>query len=121
MRYGNPVTKIDCLDRTGSAAASSVLVLKSLVQDSLQAHTGSSPASESVLKSSLAIISDLAQRIDEIRHPAARACVIWLVGQYATVTDGEGGEAEPSGLAWWAPDVLRRVAKTFAAEVRSYF
>ena len=104
----------------GPAAAPSVLVLKSLVQDSLQSQAGLSPAPNSTTNSSLAIISDLAQRIDEIKHPAARACVVWLVGQYAAVTDGENVEGCPPGMAWWAPDVLRRVAKGFATEVSAY-
>lgn len=43
--------------------------------------------------------------------------MIWLVGQYATETDGNEGEGGPAGIAWWAPDVLRRVAKTFSTEV----
>lgn len=54
--------------------------------------------------------------VDDIRHPKARACAIWLVGQYSANTaqwTGVGFE----GIAEWAPDVLRRTAKTFSAEV----
>lgn len=60
------------------------------------------------------IISRLAQRIDDIRHAQARACVFWLVGQYA-FSDGTG--LGPEGMAEWAPDVLRKAAKGFGKEV----
>lgn len=73
--------------------------------------------------SPLRIIADLASRIEEVKHASARACVIWLVGQYAAlgVALHEEPKSEDSGLAgvaWWAPDVLRRVAKTFSIEVK---
>jgi AP-3 complex subunit beta len=62
----------------------------------------------------LSIIAQLARRIDDIRHPHARACVLWLVGQYGKVA-GPGTTVE--GVADWAPDVLRKAARTFKAEV----
>ncbi|KAG6892298.1 hypothetical protein C0992_001022, partial [Termitomyces sp. T32_za158] len=61
----------------------------------------------------LKIIAQLARKIDDIRHAQARACVIWLVGQYAPSGDKGPG---PEGVADWAPDVLRKTAKTFAQE-----
>jgi AP-3 complex subunit beta len=51
--------------------------------------------------------------MDEIRHSKARACVVWLVGQYAA-DDSPGAVVE--GVAPWAPDVLRKVAKSFREE-----
>ena len=102
-----------------------VLVLKSLVQIRLQQQQdaiayGALPSTFSPLE----IISRLARRLDEIRHPKARACVVWLVGQYAAppvVPQDVNGFAHvgPEGIAPWAPDVLRKVAKSFAREVRT--
>ncbi|KAL5485750.1 APL6 [Sanghuangporus weigelae] len=101
-----------------SSIPASVLVLKTLVQAHLQALS-TEPSSLSEGHSPLRIISDLASRIDEIRHASARACVIWLVGQYAdrgadTVNSTEGNGLD--GIALWAPDVLRKIAKTFPIE-----
>jgi len=63
----------------------------------------------------LTIVERLAYRIDEIRHAQARACVVWLVGQYAA-DDSPGAVVE--GVAPWAPDILRKIAKSFRDEVR---
>lgn len=68
--------------------------------------------------SPLSIIARLAWRIDEIRHPKARACVLWLVGQYApgdAQVRGTGKGIE--GIAEWAPDVLRKSIKSFMEQV----
>lgn len=92
--------------------SNAVLVLKALVQSQLQP---SSSAVNKPTESPLTIISYLARRIDDIRHPQAKACVIWLVGQYSP--DPESKSAM-EGIADWAPDVLRRSAKTFIHEVR---
>ncbi|KAI0714423.1 adaptin N terminal region-domain-containing protein [Cerioporus squamosus] len=100
-----------------------VLVLKSLVQIRLQqqqnaiAYGGLPSHSFSLLE----IISRLARRLDEIRHPKARACVLWLVGQYAaspeTAPEMNGAtHVGPEGIAPWAPDVLRKSAKSFGQE-----
>lgn len=72
--------------------------------------------------SPISIISKLAYRIDEIHNPKARACIIWLVGQYAAsdvanATEPHVPQAGPEGIAPWAPDVLRKTAKSFAEEV----
>ena len=68
----------------------------------------------------LAIISHLARRINHIRHSQARACVLWLVGQFSEVESKRSGSVDvgPEGVAEWAPDVLRKTAKTFSQEVR---
>ncbi|EIW57778.1 uncharacterized protein TRAVEDRAFT_169778 [Trametes versicolor FP-101664 SS1] len=101
--------------------ANAVLVLKSLVQIRIQqqqnviAAGGLPPQTFSPLE----IISRLARRIDDIRHPKARACVVWLVGQYAvSPAPAENGttSAGPEGIAPWAPDVLRKMAKSFIQE-----
>ncbi|KAI9066121.1 hypothetical protein FKP32DRAFT_1589999 [Trametes sanguinea] len=98
-----------------------VLVLKSLVQIRMQqqqnmiALGGLPPQTFSPLD----IISRLARRIDDLRHPKARACVVWLVGQYAGSTaPAENGTPAvgPEGIAPWAPDVLRKLAKSFMQE-----
>ncbi|KAG5637426.1 hypothetical protein H0H81_004633 [Sphagnurus paluster] len=95
--------------KTGHDAvvSSAVLVLKHLVQMQLSSNTASTS------QSSIAIISHLARKIDDIRHAQARACVLWLVGQYSASDEASLG---PEGVADWAPDVLRKVAKTFAQE-----
>jgi AP-3 complex subunit beta len=84
-----------------------VLVLKSLVQHQAESFDST--------RLHLSIIAKLAQRIEQFHHPQAKACVIWLVGQYAPE---EPVAASPiSGIASWAPDVLRRTTKTFITEV----
>lgn len=79
-----------------------------------QLHTAPSFSSSS--STPYAIIERLAYKVDEIRHPQARACLLWLVGQYAAANDGEKTVVE--GIKDWAPDVLRKVAKSFRDEVR---
>ncbi|KAJ3556780.1 hypothetical protein NM688_g1828 [Phlebia brevispora] len=93
--------------------ASAIVVLKLLVQVNLQKQqTGFdfSPVS---------IISRLAYRIDEIHHPQARACILWLVGQYAEApgsVDSGVVSLGPEGIVPWAPDVLRKAAISFKQE-----
>ncbi|KAG6901132.1 hypothetical protein C0995_016713 [Termitomyces sp. Mi166 len=89
--------------------SSAVLVLKHLVQTQLFTPSELPGTSQSPIQ----IIAQLARKIDDIRHAQARACVIWLVGQYAASADKGPG---PEGVADWAPDVLRKTAKTFAQE-----
>ncbi len=57
-----------------------------------------------------ATVERLAGRLDTIHDPNARATVVWLTGQYAE------GSSAVDGLASYAPDVLRRMAKTFKEE-----
>jgi hypothetical protein len=92
-----------------------VLVLKYLVQSQLHLN----PSTASTSQSPLTIISHLARRIDDIKHAQARACVLWLVGQYAEerTAIGGGGGGGIEGVAEWAPDVLRKAAKMFTHEV----
>lgn len=80
-----------------------MLVLKSLIQ--VRSSEQQSAPSR--------VIQHLARHIDEFRHPQARACVLWLVGQYAA-SDGDAGI---KGIAEWAPDVLRKSAKSFRQQV----
>jgi AP-3 complex subunit beta len=96
---------------TDAVVSNAVLVLKYLVQTQLSAPT-SDVASTS--QSPLTIIAHLARKIDDIRHAQARACVLWLVGQYSA-SDEKG--VGPDGIADWASDVLRKAAKTFSQEV----
>ncbi|KAJ7475683.1 adaptin N terminal region-domain-containing protein [Mycena latifolia] len=98
-----------------AVVSSAVLVLKYLVQAQLSASSSSAIAAVAATpqQSPLTIISHLARRIDDIRHPQARACVLWLVGQYSASTEPSAG---PEGVVEWAPDVLRKSAKGFSAE-----
>ena len=52
------------------------------------------------------IICHMARLVDKITVPMARASILWLIGEYS--------EHVPK----IAPDVLRKLAKTFTAEVR---
>ena len=63
----------------------------------------------------LTIVERLAYRIDEIRHAQARACIVWLVGQYAA---DDSPNAVVEGVVPWAPDVFRKIAKSFRDEAR---
>lgn len=105
---------------TDVVVGNAVIVLKQLVQLNMQ-----NQQTPTTSYSPLSIISRLAYRIDDVRNPRARACIIWLVGQYAatdtsTVTAGEP-QVGPEGIASWAPDVLRKTTKSFMQEVCSEF
>jgi hypothetical protein len=76
------------------------------MQGTVRANSSSAP---------LTIVERLAYRIDEIRHSQARACIVWLVGQYAA---DDSPNALVEGVVPWAPDVLRKIAKSFRDEVR---
>lgn len=71
--------------------AESVVVIKNLLQTQAADH--------------FEIISQMAKLIDFITVPAARASILWLIGEY--------GEKVPK----IAPDVLRKMAKSFVDEV----
>lgn len=45
---------------------------------------------------------------------------MWLVGQFSEVESKRSGSVDvgPEGVAEWAPDVLRKTAKTFSQEAR---
>lgn len=77
----------------------------------------SNPTSN-LLKTLHKIIGRLAYHIEKIHHPDALACALWLIGQYAGEQDASTTEASVvSGVANWAPDVLRKMAKGFSNEV----
>lgn len=92
--------------------ANAVVELKSLVQTQMQGATHAGPSS-----APLTIVERLAYRIDEIRHAQARACIVWLVGQYAA---DDSPNAVIEGVVPWAPDVLRKIAKSLRDEARSH-
>lgn len=52
------------------------------------------------------IISQMAKLLDFITVPAARAAILWLIGEYNEKVPRIG------------PDVLRKMAKTFVDEVK---
>ena len=85
--------------------SNAVIVLKTLLQVQVSAPR---------VPSATHIVSRLARSIDVIKHENARACVLWLVGQYAECHDPTPG---PPGITEWAPDALRKTAKSFSQEV----
>lgn len=103
-------TVISAKHASDIVVSNAVLVLKALIQNQLLID----PSALASSQSPLTIISLLARRIDDIKHPQARACVLWLVGQYSAAP---GISTVIEGVADWAPDVLRKFAKSFNAEV----
>jgi len=97
-----------------SVVSSAVLVLKHLVQTQLSAYPSNTAMASG--QSPLTIISHLAHRIDDIRHAQARACVLWLAGQYSASDERVSDSSRPMGVADWAPDLLRKAAKGFGNE-----
>jgi AP-3 complex subunit beta len=93
-----------------------VLVLKHLIQTHSKSSTKCSDIS---LHSPQSIVSFLARRVDNIRHSPAKACVIWLVGQYSVSNTPEDSLAE-RGVEGWVPDVLRKSTKSFRQEVNAW-
>mgnify|MGYP002385924934 CR=1 FL=1 len=53
------------------------------------------------------VVKLLAARLDQVNHPHARAAIVWIIGEYL-------GKVE--SLTRVAPDVLRKLAKTFPEE-----
>ena len=76
----------------GHLVAESLTVIRHLIQQDPASHT------TTVIK--------LANNLDSLTNPSARASIIWLVGEFAGVNDEED----------IAPDVLRILAKGFADE-----
>lgn len=94
-----------------------VIVIKSLLQSTpaeAQIGTSSHPAK---------LVNRLCQQLPAIRNSNARACIFWLAGQYAPMSESDQGAKDSethgyAGIALWAPDTLRLGAKGFAREVR---
>ena len=61
----------------------------------------------------LEIVAKLARMYERIKLPSSRACVLWLVGQYAVWQRGGDGYT----IASFAPDLLRKAALNFTREV----
>lgn len=55
------------------------------------------------------VITHMAKLLDKIKVPMARASILWLIGEYS--------ERIPKV----APDVLRKMAKSFSSEVCEFF
>jgi len=99
--------------------SSAVRVLKDLVQ--LSASSGVEVTEGMVsIQRPAEIVESLAAQLDNVRHPRAKACVFWLVGQYAADESGLGGSGIP-GLVSWAPDVLQRAVKSFSDDVCLFY
>lgn len=77
-------------NRDEAVVAESVVVIKKLLQMRPSEHKG--------------IISHMARMVDNITVPMARASILWLIGEYS--------ERVPK----IAPDVLRKLAKSFVNE-----
>lgn len=103
-------TVISTKQASDIVVSNAVLVLKALIQNQLLIG----PSAPTSSQSPFTIISLLARRVDDIRHPQARACVLWLVGQYSAAPEIS---TIIEGVADWAPDVLRKISKSFNAEV----
>ena len=52
------------------------------------------------------VITHMAKLLDKVHVPMARASILWLIGEYS------------DRIPKIAPDVLRKMAKSFASEVR---
>lgn len=78
-----------------AVVAESVVVIKRLLQ------TRAAEPTE--------IITHMARLLDGITVAAARAAILWLLGEHC------------EGVPKVAPDVLRKVAKTFSEEVNQSF
>ncbi|VVC45047.1 Beta-adaptin appendage, C-terminal subdomain,Clathrin/coatomer adaptor, adaptin-like, N- [Cinara cedri] len=76
--------------RDEAVVAESVVVIKKLLQNQPEAHCD--------------IIRHMARLMDSIAVPQARASILWLLGEYSQL------------VSTIAPDVLRKVAKTFVDE-----
>ncbi|KAH7134327.1 adaptin N terminal region-domain-containing protein [Dactylonectria macrodidyma] len=83
----NQITSLD-----GNLAAESLTVIRHLIQQDAQGHTGT--------------VVRLAKNLDSATDPQARATIIWLVGEFS----GLNGEDNI------APDVLRILVKDFPNE-----
>ncbi|XP_075234069.1 adaptor related protein complex 3 subunit ruby [Lycorma delicatula] len=77
-------------NRDEAVVAESVVVIKKLLQSQPFRHKD--------------IISHMARLFDSITVPQARASILWLIGEYSKL------------VPTIAPDVLRKVAKTFTSE-----
>ncbi|KAG9045037.1 AP-3 complex subunit beta [Tulasnella sp. UAMH 9824] len=91
---------------TDAAVAAAVLALKSLHQH----HTSAT--------GTLNVVASLASHFDNITHPEARACILWMVGQYARAS-GQGTTPMPESLQAiepWVPDILRKAVKFFTSD-----
>lgn len=64
------------------------------------------------------MVASLASQFDNITHPEARACIIWMVGQYARVVDPKTPMPESlRAVEPWVPDILRKAVKSFEVDV----
>lgn len=81
-----------------AVVAESVVVIKTLLQ------LGARESTPTQARRHRLIIKHLARLMDSIQVPMARASITWLVGEYASVIPNV------------APDILRKLAKSFRDE-----
>lgn len=97
--------------RTDVAVAAAVLALKSLHQHQISLKTSTGTVN---------VVASLASHYDNISHPEARACILWMVGQYARASDQRSTPMPESlqAIEPWVPDILRKGVKSFKLDVR---
>jgi AP-3 complex subunit beta len=81
-----------------AVVAESVVVIKKL----LQMISEKDEEEDQTMKD---VIIHLAQLLDNITAPKARASIVWVIGEYS------------NKVPLIAPDILRKLAKNFVAEV----
>lgn len=94
---------------TDVVISSAVTVFKDLVR--LRPPLGPGVPLHDGLPFPSSFVSTLAYRLDEIKNPEARGCILWLVGQYAATP-----QLHEAGVVDFAPDVLRRAVRVFKQE-----
>lgn len=81
-------------NRDENVVGESIIVIKKLLQMHQKDHRD--------------VITHMAKLLDKVKVPMARASIIWLIGEYA------------DRIPKIAPDVLRKMAKSFSSEVSIY-
>ncbi|KAG8973912.1 AP-3 complex subunit beta [Tulasnella sp. 425] len=91
------------------AVAAAVLALKSLHQHQISLKTSTGTVN---------VVASLASHYDNISHPEARACILWMVGQYARASDQRSTPMPESlqAIEPWVPDILRKGVKSFKSD-----
>jgi vesicle coat complex subunit len=96
--------------RSDAVVAQAVLVLKQLLQMPYYQGTDKDDKDESAedrKEQHNDVVKQLASRLDSVQHPQARSAIVWVIGEYLDKVEG---------LRQMAPDVLRKLAKTFPDE-----
>ena len=79
-------------NRDDNVVSESIIVIKKLLQMRQKDHSD--------------VISHMAKLLEKVHVSMARASILWLIGEYS------------DRIPKIAPDILRKMAKSFASEVR---